>query len=111
MLDRITPAGLYFIGLEQFGSAFTDSLGVMFQNYVGAQLALLEHATVVPEITYGKSSEKTVDFFVITPDVVVLVEVKAARPIRVTRLGEPDGDEDTAKRSATPSVRSNEPRG
>jgi hypothetical protein len=35
---------------------------------------------------------------------------RATRTSR-TRLGEPDGDEDTAKRSATPSVRSNEPRG
>jgi hypothetical protein len=98
VLDRITPTGLYFIGLELFGSAFTDSLGLMFENYVGAQLELLEHATVIPEIIYGKSNEKTVDFFVVAPEVVVLIEAKAARPIRATRLGEPDGDEDTAKK-------------
>ena len=38
------------------------------------------------------------DFFVVTDAVVVLVEVKSARPIRATRLGEPSGDDDTAKK-------------
>ena len=98
VLDRITPTGLYFIGLEQFGTDFTVALGDMFQNYVGAQLGLLQHADIRPEIEYGKPSKRTVDFFVLTPEVVVLVEVKAARPVRATRLGDPLGDEDTAKK-------------
>lgn len=98
ILDRITPTGLYFIGLEVFGSSFPESLGIMFQDYVGTQLKLLEYAEVRPEIVYGKSKARTVDYFLITPDVVLLVEVKAARPVRATRLGEPLGDEDTAKK-------------
>ncbi len=98
VLDRITPTGLYFIGLDLFGQSFPDNLGTMFQDYVGTQLELLEHADVRPEIVYGKSSERTVDYFLITPDVVLLVEVKAARPVRATRLGESLGDEDTAKK-------------
>lgn len=98
VLDRITPTGLYFIGLELFGESFPDSLGAMFQDYIGSQLDLLEHAEVRSEIIYGKSNERTVDYFVITREVVLLLEVKAARPIRATRLGEPLGDEDTAKK-------------
>jgi hypothetical protein len=98
VLDRITPTGLYFIGLDVFGEAFTVALGAMFQDYVGSQLALLEHADVRPEIVYGRSSERTVDFFIIVPEMVLLVEVKAARPVWATRLGVPLGDEDTAKK-------------
>ena len=98
VLDRITPTGLYFIGRELFGNQFPSKLGGMFERYVGTQLGLLEHAEVLPEIEYGKPVKKTVDHFVITPEAVVLVEVKAARPIRSTRLGEPAGDEDTDKK-------------
>jgi hypothetical protein len=98
VLDRITATGLYFIGVELFGSAFPDSLGRMFESYVGAQLGLLRHATVLPEIVYGRSNERTVDFFLITPECIVLVEVKAARPIRATREGDASSDDDTNKK-------------
>ena len=98
VLDRITPTGLYFTGLAQFGASFPDGLGMMFQEYVGSQLSLLQHAEVLPEIVYGKHGERTVDFFLITPEVLVLIEVKAARPIRPTRLGQQLGDEDTQKK-------------
>lgn len=98
LLDRITPTGLYFIGLAKFGSTFTDSLGFMFERYVGAQLSTLTHASVEPEIVYGKDGELSVDYFVITEEVVVLVEVKTARPVRSTRLGQPSGDDDTARK-------------
>lgn len=96
ILDRITPTGLYFIGLELFGNGFPGKLGGMFEHYIGTQLGLLKHAEVLGEIRYGKSEKKTVDHFIITPEAVILVEVKAARPIRDTRLGQPTGDEDTA---------------
>ena len=98
LLDRFTPTGLYFIGRKAFGTSFPNALGTMFQSYVGSQLALLQHAVVNPEIRYGKSSARTVDFFIVTQEVVVLVEVKAARPIWATRLGDPAGDEDTEKK-------------
>lgn len=98
VIDKVTPAGLYFVGLELFGKGFPDALGAMFERYGGTQLGLLEHAEVHPEIVYGKPERKTVDHFIITPETVVLVEVKSARPIRATRLGEPTGDEDTANK-------------
>jgi hypothetical protein len=98
LLDRISPTGIYFIGIETFGSSFTDGLGSMFESYVGTQLRLLRHADVVDEIRYGKSMERTVDYFVITTELVLLVEVKSARPVRATRQGEPLGDADTAKK-------------
>lgn len=98
LLDRISATGLYFIGIDQFGPSFPDNLGAMFQAYVGSHLSLLRHAEIQSEITYGRHGERTVDFFIITPEVVVLLEVKAARPILATRLGEAAGDDDTAKK-------------
>lgn len=98
VIDRFTPTGLYFIGWEAWGSRFTDALGAMFEAYVGTQLGLIEHATVHGEIVYGTHDEKTVDFFVVTDDVVVLVEAKSARPVQSTRLGQPESDEDIDKK-------------
>src|SRR6266436_5604891 len=94
VMDRITPTGLYFIALGSWGARFTDSLGCLFERYVEDQLRLLEQATILTEIVYGAMGEKTVDFFVVTDTVIVLVEAKAARPIEATRLGEPASDED-----------------
>lgn len=94
VIDRVTPTGLYFDGLGAWGATFTDALGCMFQKYVGTQLALLEHAVVHPEVTFGRPEKKTVDYFVVTPEIVLLVEVKASRPIFATRLGTASGDDD-----------------
>lgn len=93
VVNRITPTSLYFIGLASFGESFPDSLGCLFEEYVGTQLRLLNHAEVRPEITYD-SHQKTIDFFVITPEVVLLVEAKASRPTEATRFGIPPGDAD-----------------
>lgn len=98
VVDRLTPTALYFIGLELFGARFPGALGNVFEGYIGAHLRLLVHAEIRPEIEFGTPVRKTVDYFVITPEVVVLVEVKAARPVRATRLGDPEGDADTAKK-------------
>jgi hypothetical protein len=70
----------------------------LFERYVGAQLRLLRHATVHDEIVYGSPERRTTDFFVVTDEVVVLVEVKASRPVLATRLGQPEGDEDIGKK-------------
>ena len=91
IIDRITPTGLYFIGLDAFGSRFTDALGCMFERYVGAQLRLLRHATVHDEV-------------------VVLVEAKSSRPVLATRVGQPEGDEDIAAKIGKRAARSSRPR-
>ena len=98
IVNRITPTALYFIGLDGFGRGFTDSLGCLFEEYVNAQLGLLNHADIRREISYYSPIKKTVDFFVVTPEVVLLVEVKASRPTQDTRFGSPDGDTDVRKK-------------
>ena len=94
VVNRITPTGLYFIGFAEFDKAFTDSLGCLFEKYVGTQLGLLDHAEIRSEIPYGSPVKKTVDFFVIMPEAVLLVEVKASRPTQATRFGTAPGDVD-----------------
>jgi len=94
--DRITPTGLYYIGLDVFGTTFTDALGCAFQRYVGSQLALMNHAKVHPEVVFGSPEQRTVDYFLVTEEAVVLIEVKAARPILASRLGLITADDDFA---------------
>jgi hypothetical protein len=94
--DKITPSGLYFTGLTAFGSRFTDALGCMFERYVGRQLDLLQHATIHRSREYGIPRKDTTDFLVVTPEVVVLVEVKASRPVLTVRTGQAAGDDDVA---------------
>lgn len=91
-LAKATPWGVYFTLLDHFGPGFASDLGNLFEQYVGRQLQLLLGAQVLPEITYGPRSarSKTVDWIVVLPEVVLLVEVKSAIPTEPVRLGTPD---------------------
>ena len=98
VLDRFTPTGLYFVALGKHGSRFTDALGCMFERYVGTQLGQIASWVVHPELVYGSNGERTVDYFVVTKRCVLLVEVKAARPVEATRFGAADSDRDIEKK-------------
>lgn len=98
VLERVSPTGLYFDGVEAWGSAFTDSLGCGFEIYTGRQLDHLAHAEVHPEVTFGSPEQRTVDYFVVTDEVVVLVEVKASRPVTAMRYGTQAADEDFVRK-------------
>jgi hypothetical protein len=89
---KATPWGVYFTLLDHFGPTFASDLGNLFEQYIGRQLRLLPGAQVLPEITYGPKSarSKTVDWIVVLPEVVLLVEVKSAIPTEPVRLGTPD---------------------
>lgn len=94
ILERVSPTGLYFDGLDAWGTDFTNALGCAFQRYVGEQLTQLQYAQIHPEVIFGRPEVKTVDFFIVTASVVVLVEAKASRPVIATRQGQPGGDDD-----------------
>ena len=89
---KATPWGVYFTGLGHHGDRFARDLGHLFEQYIGRQLRLLAGAQVLPEITYSSrtGSRKTVDWIVVLPEVVLLVEVKSAIPTEPVRLGTPD---------------------
>lgn len=89
-LHKIWPSGLYYSRVRDAG--FTDELGEVFESYIGRQLKLLEQAglaQVLPkvEFTRGRQRQESVDWFVVTPEVLVLVEVKATRLAAEARLG------------------------
>jgi hypothetical protein len=89
---KVTPWGVYFTGLGHYGEGFARDLGHLFEQYIGRLLRLLTGAQVLPEVTYGPKSgrRKTVDWIVVLPEVVLLVEVKSAIPTEPVRLGTPD---------------------
>ena len=89
IVRKASPLGIYYSGLEKWGTPFSADLGELFEAYVGRQLALLPDATVVPEIAHGrKKGERSVDWFAVFDDCVVLVEVKSTRPTEPVRLGD-----------------------
>ncbi|MFI8515940.1 hypothetical protein ACIGHB_32955 [Streptomyces sp. NPDC085460] len=96
VLDKASPLGLYHTGgdnMSKWGKSFTTDVGRLFERYVGRHLALLPDAEVHPEILVKISksqSKKTVDFFAVFPDLVLLIEVKSTRPNQQLRLGGPD---------------------
>jgi hypothetical protein len=89
IVRKASPLGIYYAGLEKWGTPFTADLGELFEAYIGRQLELLSDAAVLPEIAYGrKKGERSVDWFAVFDDCVVLVEVKSARPTEPVRLAD-----------------------
>ena len=94
IMNRVNPQGLYFIVRDALEAdshpgifqEFTSSLGQRFERYIGEQLKQLEFASISSEITYDHS-QKSVDFLVETPELIVLVETKSAAPDASTRSG------------------------
>ncbi|MFJ9167363.1 hypothetical protein ACIRN5_23675, partial [Lysinibacillus fusiformis] len=89
-LAKVSPFGLYYSGWEVHKQTFANDLGDLFEQYVGRQLGLIKGATVHPEIKYRdekKNTVKSIDWFVVLDDLVLLVEVKSARPTASLRLG------------------------
>ncbi|MFE7902378.1 hypothetical protein ACFU3E_33770 [Streptomyces sp. NPDC057424] len=83
---KASPLGIYYTGVARFGDAFAQDLGDLFEAYVGRQLGLLPDGTVQPEIVYGRSKALSVDWIVVTEELVLLVEVKSVRPTAHLRL-------------------------
>jgi hypothetical protein len=89
LFRKVSPLGLYYSGVSQWGNAFAEDVGELFEQYVGRQLGQVSDATVYAEITYGKDNNRSVDWIVVCQDAVILVEVKSVRPTDAIRLGKP----------------------
>lgn len=78
---KVSPLEHYYAGLKRWDVAFTKDLGELFEDYIGRQLAAIPGATVLPEIEYGHRTKraKSVDWIVVLPNLIVLVEAKATR--------------------------------
>lgn len=78
---RLTPLELYYAGIKRWKTAFTRDLGELLEDYVGRQFQTVPGATVHPEVVYlqKKQEGKSIDWFVVFDDLVVLIETKATR--------------------------------
>ena len=90
VVGRVSPNGLYYAGMAKYGTAFSRDVGRLFEAYVGQQLRLLRDAAVHPEFEYGPRRQrvKSVDYFVVFDDLVLLVEAKTGRARQPTRMGD-----------------------
>lgn len=88
LLRRTSTTGIYYAAVDALGSSIGADLGAAFEHYVGRQLAQAPHQQIVSEITYGKPEQRTVDWFLILDDLVLLIEVKAPRLTEPARLGD-----------------------
>lgn len=102
LISKASPLGIYYIGVEKWGSRFAEDVGNLFEEYVGRQLRLISDAVVIPEITYGGGKDRllSVDWFVIFHDCVLLVEVKSTRPTEPVRRADSSTGRDLVKRLA-----------
>jgi hypothetical protein len=100
LLERISATGIWYVGADRWRSKFTDALGDVFEAYVGDQLRLIGAATVLEQVRFvsNGSDAASCDWLVVTDDVLMLVEVKCARPTIDYRTGDPAGLEDTARK-------------
>jgi hypothetical protein len=88
ILRTVTPGGLYYAGMAAHGNDFAGDLGKLFEHYVGRQLATIDVVELHPEIVYGKGGgNKSVDWFVVFPGLVLLVEIKSRRLGPAARAG------------------------
>jgi len=90
ILRRVSLGSLYYTGMEQHGTSFSRALGPVVERYVGQQLCLVSGGLLNPEITWGQPEKKSVDWFLVLPDCVVLIEVKSTRLTLGARSGDVD---------------------
>lgn len=96
VMRTISPGGLYYAGLKEFGTGFARDLGRLTERYVGELLAAVDRDVELhPEVTYGKPEKKSVDWFLVLPNVVVMFEVKSARYALLDRAAAPGFEQRT----------------
>ena len=89
IMRTVTPGGLYYPGVNKYGNSFAEDVGKLFEHYIGRNLSLIDNAEVHPEIAYGpRGSKKSVDWFVVMPGLVLLVECKLKRLRLAARAGD-----------------------
>lgn len=96
IMRTVTPGGLYYPGLDRYGTAFTRDLGRLFEHYIGRNLRLINGAEVHGEVVYGHD-QKSVDWFVVLPGLTILIECKLKRLGLSARAGDASLFDDMAK--------------
>lgn len=85
--DRASVAAVYHLGVERWGMAFTRDLGRLIESYAGEQLASFHGGQLHGERSFGRGGGKmTVDWILVLPGLVLLIEVKSARVAASSRF-------------------------
>lgn len=84
-----SPDGFASSGYSRFKNSFTGDLGKLVEAYAGKVLASLPNSKLIGEREIGtpENSQMSVDWIVELPEVTLLIEVKAARPLQVEKAG------------------------
>ncbi|NDL60078.1 nuclease-related domain-containing protein [Phytoactinopolyspora mesophila] len=89
---RTSALGIVYEGLEKWSTQFTNDTGNLFEQYVGMHLKLVEGAQLYPEIQHVQRKQHlhSVDWLLVMPKVVVIVECKSMMPDRAIHEGATD---------------------
>jgi hypothetical protein len=89
---RMGPNALFYAGNAKHGGGFSTDLGYLAETYVGRTLGQIGGAQLFGEVEYRESgnSKKSIDWFLVMPNLVVLIESKATRPDLRLRVGDPE---------------------
>lgn len=82
ILRAMTTENLYYRGMRQWDKDFGAALGARVQAYTGRQLRHSGEHTVIEEFRWHQNKRGGVDssdWFLVTPQVTVLIECKSAR--------------------------------
>ena len=86
----ISMQNLYYVGPAVFGATeFHEQLGKRIESYVGRQLRLIDGAEVTGEVPLDAENKMSIDWFLVLPDLVVLIECKSARLNAKALAGDP----------------------
>jgi len=86
----ISMQNLYYVGPAVFGATeFHEQLGKRIESYVGRQLRLIDGADVTGEVPLDAENKMSIDWFLVLPDLVVLIECKSARLNAKALAGDP----------------------
>lgn len=96
ILFRATPGSLYYTAAKKHGQAFTDALGSVFESYVRRQLEICEPELLFHDLEY-EAGKRAVDFIVVLPGAVLLIEAKVTPLTHESRLGGRRLDSDYAR--------------
>jgi hypothetical protein len=90
LIARAGTQGIYYSVPQADRSQFAIELGILFEDYTGAQLRSVPGTTAQPERRVGPkgSSHLTVDWVWLLPKITILVEVKARRPAQILVAGD-----------------------
>jgi hypothetical protein len=85
ILRSCSLESIYYLGMRKWPKQFGADLGHRIEAYTGRQLNHAGDLEVHPEVEWN--GNKSIDWFVITPSVTILVECKSARATMDTRVG------------------------